>query len=111
MAKNRRIGPDAIMNIISWISILSWVVLVVIFIILVVTKPSGSSTMAAVRSSSGVGWSKSAIYGLLVFLILISVAGIFFNMTRLKRKTDKMRLTPIISGILSIIGLVIMNMK
>ena len=111
MAKNRRIGPDAIMNLISWISILSWVVLVVIFIILVVTKPSGSSTMAAVRSSRGGGWSTSAIYGLLVFLILISVAGIFFNMTRLKRKTDKMRLTPIISGILSIIGLIILNIK
>jgi uncharacterized membrane protein HdeD (DUF308 family) len=111
MAKNRRIGPDAIMNLLSWISILSWVVLAVIFIILVVTKPSGSSTMAAVRSSSGGGWSTSAIYGLLIFLILISVAGIFFNMTRLKRKTDNMRLTPIISGILSIIGLIVLNMK
>ena len=112
MVKNRRIGPDTIMNLISWISILSWVIIGVLFIILAVTNPSGSSTMSAIRGGKvGGNWSTSAIYLLLVFLILLSVAGIFFNMTRLKRKTDKLRLTMVFSGILSIIGLIIMSVK
>ena len=108
--KNRRLGPDTIMNIISGISILSWVVLGVTFIIIAVTNPS-SSTMSAIRSAKGGNWTTNAIYALFVFLIILSITGILFNITRLKRKTDKMRITPIISGILSIFGLIIMSMK
>jgi len=111
MAKNKRIGPDAIMNIIGWISIMSWIVLGVIFIIISLSNPS-SSSMSAIRGGKiGGNWATSAIYALFVFLIVLSIAGIVFNLTRLKRKTDKIRLTPIISGILSIIGLIVLNMK
>jgi uncharacterized membrane protein HdeD (DUF308 family) len=109
--KNRRIGPDTIMNLISGISIVSWVVLGVVFIIIAVSNPSGGAA-AAIRSGvKGGGLARNAIYLLLVFLILLSISGIFFNMTRLKRKTDKMRLTPIFSGIFSIIALIFMSIK
>jgi len=109
MKKDKRLGPDTIMNIISGISIASWVILVIIFIMIAVSNP-GSPTTSAIRSSSkNAGWITTAIYVLLVFLIIISASGIFFNMTRMKRKTDKMRLTPIFSGILSIIALILMN--
>lgn len=110
--KNRRIGPDTVLNIITGISIVTWVVLGVVFIILAISKPT-SSGMAASRPglSSGVQLGTTAIYGLLVFLLILSVAEIIFNMTRMKRKSDKMRLTPIFSGILSIAGLIFMNIK
>ena len=109
--KNRRIGPDTIMNIISGISILSWVILVVIFIMIAVTNP-GSQVTAAIRAGGKAGgWGKTAIYALFVFLIILSISGIVFNMTRMKRKTDKIRLTPIFSGILAIVALIVMSMK
>ncbi|MCL1864863.1 MAG: hypothetical protein FWF73_03530 [Spirochaetes bacterium] len=105
--KNRRIGPDTIMNIISGISIISWIILAVIFIIISVSNPSSIRTVG----KSGSGWTTNAIYALFVFLIILSISGILFNMTRLKRKTDKMRLTPIFSGVLSVIGLIVMSMN
>ena len=111
MAKNKRVGPDTIMNLISGISILSWVVLGVIFIILLVGNPTSSAYSAVRVGKAGGTWISSAIYALLVFLILLSITGVVFNLTRLKRKSDKIRLTPIISGILSIIGLIFLSMK
>jgi hypothetical protein len=109
--KNRRLGPDTIMNIITGISIVSWVILGAIFVMLAVGNPT-SSGMAVARAVKGAGqWTSNAIYGLLVFLVILSISGVLFNMLRLKRKSDKMRLTPIFSGILSIAGLILMNMK
>jgi len=110
--KNRRLGPDTIMNIISGISIVSWIILGAIFIMLAISNPT-SGGMAAARSGiKGAGqWTSNAIFGLLVFLIILSVSGILFNMLRMKRKSDKLRLTPIFSGILSVFGLILINMK
>lgn len=108
--KEKRIGPDMIMNIISGISVLSWIILAIIFIFLAISNPTSAGLSASRPGLKSAGqWTTTAIYGLLVFLIILSVSGILFNMLRLKRKSDKMRLTPIISGILSIIGLIIMN--
>ncbi|PKL15938.1 MAG: hypothetical protein CVV49_18825 [Spirochaetae bacterium HGW-Spirochaetae-5] len=108
--KNRRLGPDTIMNIISGISIVSWIILGATFIMVAVTNPT-SPTMAAGRPGfQGAGtWTTSAIYGLLVFLLILSISGILFNMLRMKRKSDKMRLTPIFSGILSAFALILMS--
>lgn len=109
--KNRRVGPDTVMNIISGICILSWIVLVVIFIIIGVSNPTSSGMAASrpgLKGASG-NWISGAIYGLLVFLIVLSISGIMFNMMRLKRKTDKMRLTPVISGLLAVAGIIIFN--
>ena len=111
--KNRRLGPDTIMNIISGISIISWIILAAIFIILAFSNPTSSGmslSRPALRGASG-KWVSASIYGLLVFLIILSGSGILFNMMRMKRKTDKMRLTLIFSGILAIAGLIIMNIK
>ena len=105
--KNRRIGPDTIMNIISGISILSWIILVVIFIMIAVTNPGSNRLGGGIAG----GWGKTAIYALFVFLIILSISGIVFNTTRMKRKTDKLRLTPIFSGILAVIALIVMSMK
>ena len=104
--KNRRLGPDTIMNIISGISIVSWIILGAIFVMLAVSNPS------AMREVKRAGqWTSNVIYGLLIFLLVLSISGILFNMLRMKRKSDKMRLTPIFSGVLSAAALIIMNLK
>ncbi|HNX23898.1 MAG TPA: hypothetical protein PKG60_07590 [Spirochaetota bacterium] len=110
--KEKRIGPDTIMNIISGISIISWIILVAIFIMVAMSNPTSSGMAASRPGLKGAGpWTTNAIYALLVFLVILSISGILFNMVRLKRKSDKMRLTPIFSGILSIAGLIFMNIK
>ncbi len=109
--KNRRVGPDTVMNIISGICILSWIILFIIFIIVAVANPT-SSGMAASRpglKAAAGGWTSGAIYSLLVFLIILSISGIMFNIMRLKRKTDKLRLTPVISGLLAVAGIIVIN--
>jgi len=110
--KNRRIGPDTILNIITGISIISWIILAVIFLILAMSNPTSPGLSAARAGLKSAGqWTTSAIYALLIFLVILSVSEIVFNMMRMKRKSDKMRLTPFISGILSVLGLIILNFK
>jgi len=108
--KNRRLGPDTIMNIISGISIVSWVILGAIFIMVAVTNPTSSGMAASRPGLKGAGgWTTGAIYGLLVFLLVLSISGVLFNMLRMKRKSDKLRLTPVFSGILSAVALILMS--
>ncbi len=110
--KEKRIGPDTVMNIISGISVISWIILGIIFIVLAIGNPTSAGLSASRPGLRGAGqWTTTVIYALLVFLIVLSISGILFNMLRLKRKSDKMRLTPIFSGILSIIGLIIISLK
>lgn len=108
--KEKRIGPDAIMNIISVISILSWVILGLIFLMTAIRNPTSSGMAASRPGLRGAGqWTISIIYIFLIFLTLVSISGIIFNMLRMKRKSDKLRLTPVFSLIMSIIGLILLN--
>jgi len=68
-----------------------------------VSRPALKATSTA--------WLSNFVYILLVFLILLSITGIVFNMTRMKRKTDKMRITFFFSGILAVIGLIVVIMS
>jgi len=110
--KEKRIGPDTVMNIISGISVISWIILGIIFLVLAIGNPTSAGMAASRPGLRGAGqWTTTVIYFLLIFLVILSVSGILFNMLRLKRKSDKMRLTPIFSGILSVAGLIIMSVK
>lgn len=111
--KNRRRGPDFVIKLINWISAISWGVLASVFLILILSNPTskGMSVSRPSLKGTSTAWMSNIIYALLVFLILLSVAGIIFNMTRMKRKTDKMRLTFFFSGILAIIGLVVISVS
>jgi hypothetical protein len=107
--KEKRIGPDRIVNLISGISILSWIVLALILVAISIRNPSSSLT-ASVRPSffSGAGdWAGALVNGLLFFLVLISLSGIIFNKMRLRRKTDRMRLSLIFSAIFAVAGIFI----
>jgi hypothetical protein len=109
--KNRRRGPDFVVKVINWISGISWGILVTIFLFLIISNPTskGMSVSRPSLKATSTAWMSNAIYAFLIFLILLSIAGIVFNMTRMKRKTDRMKLTFFFSGILAIIGLIIIN--
>lgn len=108
--KNRRMRPDTVMNLLSGISIISWMILCAVFIIFGLADPA-SSILPAGRPGmkSPTAWMSSAVYSLLFLLIVLSISGILFNMLRLKRKSDKIRLTPVFSGVFAIAGLIVLN--
>ncbi len=110
--KNRRRGPDFVIKMIDGISAISWIVLAIVFLILIMTNPTskGMSVSRPALKATSTAWLSNFVYILLVFLILLSITGIVFNMTRMKRKTDKMRITFFFSGILAVIGLIVVIM-
>lgn len=110
--KERRLGPDKIINLISTICIVIWIIFISVFVLFAIANPthSGMAASRPVLTGSSV-WLNRIIYGLLVVQILLGGSGIIFNLTRLKRKTDKIRLTPVLSVILGILWLVIVSIK
>jgi hypothetical protein len=106
--KNKRIGPDKILNIVSGISIALWVIIAAVVILFAISNPTQPGMAAGRPGLKGAGpWATNLIYGLLVVQIFLSVSGIIFNVTRLKRKTDRIKLTPVISAILGITGILL----
>ena len=105
--KEKRIGPDTIMNIISGISIILWIIILGIFILLAIANPTNAGLTSARPGikSSGI-WTTGAISGLLIIQIFLSFSGIIFNMARLKRKTDHMRMTFVFSAIVGTAGII-----
>ena len=110
--KNRRRGPDFIINVIKWISIVIWIVIGIVLAMVVIMRPtsSGMQVSRVVQSTSSKAMT-SAIFSFLVLQLILSVAGIVFNITRLKRKTDTIRLTLVFSGIFAIVGIIIISVK
>lgn len=111
--KNRRRGPDFIINMIKWISIVIWVIIAIVIILIMFTNPT-SAGMQMSRPTLQTTSSKaasSAMFSLLVIQLIMSVAGLIFNFTRLKRKTDRLRISLVLSGLFAIIGIVIMSVK
>lgn len=111
--KNRRRGPDFVIKLINWISGISWGILATVFLFLILSNPTskGMSVSRPSLKGTSTAWMSNVIYALLIFLILLSISGIIFNMARMKRKTDKMKLTFFFSGILAIFGLIIISIS
>lgn len=108
--KERRIGPDKIVNAISTISVFIWIIFALVFILFAIANPTHSGMAASRPALTGnTVWVDRIMYGLLIFQVLLGGAGIFFNLTRLKRKTDRLRLTLVISVVLGIFWLILIN--
>ena len=110
--KNQRRGPDFIIKVIGWISTFSWIILITIVGILMVLNPAlrGVTLTYIPARQITPGWM-SFLYFMFVLLIIINISGIVFNMVRLKRKTDRIRITFFISIIASIIGIIMLSVK
>ncbi len=106
--KNVRRGPDFMMKMINRISVISWIVLAIVISILIFNNPAlrGMTLVKMPSREISTGWL-ALIYAMFIFLIIINIAGIFFNTQRLKRKTDTIRLTFFFSIIFAVLGLII----
>ncbi len=110
--KERRIGPDKIVNAISTISIVIWIIFASVFVLFAVANPTHSGMAASRPVFTGrTIWLNRIIHIFLVIQVLLGGIGLFFNLTRLKRKTDRIRLTLVLSVVLGILWLVIISLK
>jgi hypothetical protein len=103
---NRRIGPDTVIKAIKGIAGFSWILVIIIFIVFSIAKPGFKVKMIG---GSGGGFNESILkyaFYLMIFQALLCSLGIIINTTRLKRKSDKLYISLIILGGLSILGIV-----
>src|SRR4030042_2540842 len=107
--KNRRRGPYTLVKIVTIFSVCTWLIIIVVMFIYVSYKPSYSSSSYFYKHVSATG-SGIGITGakLLLFLnLLLCIWGIIANMLRNRRKTDRIRLSLVVSTILSFIGFIL----
>ena len=107
--QNKRRGPDFVMKVINSISGVSWILIFLVFVFISLAKPQFQGLgrgMGAIQGS----WDTAllnVVAGLLVLLIALSAVGIIFNFLRMKRKTDRIRATLVLSGVLALVGLLV----
>ncbi len=104
---NRRRGPDFVIKVINVIAGSAWICIFMIFVFVALAKPKFEGFrrgMGAIQGGWNAGWL-DIVFFLLVFLVLLSIAGIVFNFMRMKRKTDKIRATLVLSGVLAFLGI------
>ncbi len=105
---DKRLGPDFIIKVIGWISLISSIILITIASTLIILNPAlRGMTLVKMPAKQISDETLFIIYIMFIFLIIINITGIIFNITRLKRKTDTMKLTFFFSGIFAIIGLIV----
>ncbi len=106
--KNRRRGPDTMVRMITMFSVLSWLLIVVAFFIYQLTHSAGGS-YTTIRQSL-VDFSAGVIIAkvLLLLNVLLCIWGMAMNMMRNKRKSDRFRISLVISAVLSLGGFIVM---
>lgn len=89
---NRRLGPDVRLRAVTWITILGWVLVVVLFVFLHLARPEVATLFTRmegieVRSFWHPVWGKVAL-NLGWSLLLVATGGVLLNATRMRRRRD-----------------------
>lgn len=108
--QNKRRGPDFVIKVINTLSGVSWVIIFLVIIFISIAKPKFQGFSRGMGTIQGT-WDASLlgiVAVLLVLLIALSVVGIIFNFLRMKRKTDRIRVTLVLSGVFALMGLLIL---
>lgn len=102
--KNRRRGPDVVIRWINYTAVISWIILIIIFLMVSLSKP-GMVFNPKSGLNIGATWDMKLLrYALyMVFpLFILSIIGLISNASRHKRKSDRFNKTIIINLILSL---------
>jgi len=104
--KNRRRGPDTMVKMITYFSIFTWLIIAITLVIYSLANPAGLAVLRQ-RSVLGGGFAQIGMKLLLFINLIICIIGMFVNAMRNKRKSDKFRLSLIISTLCSFIGFIV----
>ena len=108
--QDRRRKADWVVNAASVLSIVSWLFALVVWGILEFASPERETVFT---QSWDIGvrtwWDGNLLplaFVLLVMSFITCIVAFLFNMTRMRRKTDKYRMSIIIIGIITFIGII-----
>jgi hypothetical protein len=109
--KDRRKGPDVLVKIISIISGITWLFILLIFIIISYARPQIETTFfnSLFKVPIENNWNKSLLpvaIIMLALLVIICFTGIAVNFFRHKRRTDRFNKSLIFLGLGSLTGLI-----
>lgn len=109
--EERRIKADILSQWLEISSIVAWVALFVIIVMWQIASPQTETLLDRLFNvERSTAWNfnlLNIIFYILVFLFAFSAVSIILNSKRLKRRTDRIRLSFIISIFGSIIGIII----
>jgi len=109
--KNRRKGPDSIVKMITFFSVLTWLIIIASLIIYNMANPKMGS-YSTIRSTFFDPGNAAVVIKLLLFVnIILGVWGIIANTMRNKRKTDRFHISLVISAAVSLIGFLVVMVK
>jgi hypothetical protein len=106
--RNRRRGPDAMTRMITFFSIGSWLLIFLALLIYQLVHPLGSSysTVRLTLTNFSAGLVLAKV--LLALNVLLCIWGMVMNLMRNKRKSDRFRLSLVISAVISLGGFILM---
>lgn len=107
----RRKGPDILVKLITWISLINWLIVTAIIAIIAMASPKTETFFdrlmeVRVNKSLNEELAQYAFY-LMVVLLLLSIVGLIINSRRHRRKTDRYRVSLVLTGIFSVLGIII----
>ncbi len=106
--KNRRHEPDTMVKLITTFNVLSWLVIGVVLVLYAMVNPIRASDYFNRSSAPGGGVAMLSAKLLLFLNIVVSLWGMAVNAMRNKRRSDKFRISLILSALISIAAFVLM---
>lgn len=108
---DRRKGPDLLLRALNWFIIVGWLLMFMALILASLAKPQTQTFFdRLVHITPKTTWDVRLVTYILYIMILgllISVVGLFINLKRNRRKEDELRVSFILIGMMSIIGMLI----
>jgi len=108
--KDRRKGPDILVKTIRWFVLIGWIIMILALIFVYVAKP-GMITFFTRHLATDLrtDWDMRLVHFILVLMILgflISITGFYINLKRSRRKGDEIRVSFILLGMMSVLGII-----
>jgi uncharacterized membrane protein YhaH (DUF805 family) len=108
---DRRSGPDFWVRILAWLGGISWVLMFAAMFIIDRAKPEAEKILSRASGAEvSTSWDQTLLgylFYLVIFGVCVSTVGIMINSRRYRRDEDRFRLTLIVLGMLSIVGIAI----
>lgn len=106
---DRRRGPDILIKWINYLSIFSWLVMFIVFVIVSIAKPPVEGFFdRQYNIKVSAAWDRTLLdysFYMILFLLIICAMGLLINSFRLQRATDKLNRSLLFFFVLSIIGI------
>ena len=105
---DRRKEKDKFAKSLKWLSILSWVLTYVIFLIVDEGNKIAGNFLSttATHNYRFSGSTENILICLLFIGLIVSGTGLVINIKRFRRKSDKLRLSLLVPGLISLTGLI-----